>query len=88
MSARRTAGRSHLNASRLRWIAAASALFLGIVLWVVGVRWGGALAGLGLLGFVAAAWLDVGPQGGHVHDSGLSAYGVNDAAPVVPEDLS
>lgn len=69
-------------------MAVASALLLGIALWVVGVAWGGALAGLGLLGFVAAAWLDVRPQGGHVHDSGLSAYGVSDAAPVVPEDRS
>ncbi len=48
----------------------------GVILWLGGIRWAAALPGLALIGFVVAAWLDVRPQGGHVHDTGLSAYGV------------
>ena len=62
----------------MRWTVALAVLTVGLAVWIVGVPWGGALAGLGLLGAVAAAWLDVGPEGWHVHDSGLSAYGVSE----------
>ena len=48
----------------------------GVILWLAGITWGAALPGLALIGFVVAAWLDVRPEGGHVHDTGLSAYGV------------
>ena len=58
---------------------------IGILLWVLGVSWGVALVGLAALGFVAAAWVDVRPQGGHVHDTGLSAYGVSDSPHITPD---
>jgi len=29
-----------------------------------------------VIGFVVAAWLDLRPEGGDVHDTGLAAYGV------------
>lgn len=56
---------------------------VGIFLWLLGISWGIALAGLAALGFVVAAWWDVRPQGGHVHDTGLSAYGVADSPQIV-----
>jgi len=48
----------------------------GLGLWTLGVRWAAPLPALALLGFIVLAWLEVGPQGGHVHDIGLGAYGV------------
>jgi len=68
--------RSRSYASRLRWLLVVGVFIAGIILWLAGVTWGAALPGLALIGFVVAAWLDVRPQGGHVHDTGLSAYGV------------
>jgi hypothetical protein len=63
------------------------ALFIaGVMLWLVGVSWGAALPGLALIGFVVAAWFDVKPQGGHVHDTGLSAYGVAEAPRIEVDD--
>ena len=74
----RAHGRQALRHTDARvWWAVLALLFVaGIVLWVLGVRWGAALPGLSLLGFIVRAWLDIGPRGGHVHDTGLTAYGV------------
>jgi hypothetical protein len=49
------------------------------------VSWGAALPGISLIGFVVRVWLDIGPRGGHVHDSGLSAYGVSEAPTITPD---
>ncbi len=59
------------------WWALVIALFVGgLALWTLGIRWAAPLPGVAVLGFVVLAWLEVAPQGGHVHDAGLSAYGV------------
>jgi hypothetical protein len=42
-------------------------LLVGIGLWMLGMRWGILLAGVGILGFVVLAWISVRPRGGHVH---------------------
>ena len=70
---RHASGRSN----RRVWWAVLGLLFIaGIVLWVMGIGWGAALPGGCLLGFIVRAWLDIGSRGGHVHDTGLTAYGV------------
>src|SRR3982074_3494344 len=45
--------------SRVRWVLVGAMVAVGVLLWVFGVAWGPALAGLSLVGFVIAAWLDV-----------------------------
>ncbi len=79
--------RTRSHASRLRWLLVGAVFIAGVVLWLVGVTWGGALPGLALIGFVVAAWLDVRPEGGHVHDTGLSAYGVAEPPRIKLDDL-
>ena len=64
--------------SRFWWIALALVFVGGVVLWLAGVPWGAALPGISLIGFVVVAWREVAPQGGHVHDTGLTAYGVSE----------
>lgn len=54
-------------ASLARWITIGLLIVVGVGLLAAGVRWGTALAALGGSRFVAAAWLDVRPAGGHVH---------------------
>ncbi|TME97827.1 MAG: hypothetical protein E6I52_18740 [Chloroflexi bacterium] len=78
--------RSRGQASRLRWLLVGAVFIAGVILWLLGVTWGGALPGLALVGFVVAAWLDVKPEGGHVHDTGLSAYGVAEPPRIEPDD--
>ena len=64
--------------SRFWWIALALVFVGGVALWLAGVPGGAALPGLSLIGFVVVAWREVAPQGGHVHDTGLTAYGVSE----------
>jgi hypothetical protein len=72
----RGTGIKNPRTARLWWIALALLFIGGILLWLLGVTWGAALPGLSLLGFIVRAWLDVKPQGGHVHDTGLIGRGV------------
>jgi hypothetical protein len=44
----------------LLWLAG-SVLLVGLLLWALGVAWGSAVAGLGLVLFVIAAWLGTRP---------------------------
>jgi hypothetical protein len=83
----RTSRTRHAQAdgSRLWWIMLAVLFVGGLVMWSLGVAWGAALPGLSLIGFVVRAWLNVRPVGGHVHDSGLTAYGVSEAPRITPD---
>ena len=71
--------------ARLWWIVIALVFVVGIVLWLLGVSWGAALPGLSLLGFIVRAWLDIRPKGGHVHDTGLLAYGVPEPPRIISD---
>ena len=79
MSATIRSHKARASNARMWWIVLALLFVVGIVLRLFGVTWGSVLSGVSLLGFVLRAWLDVGPQGGHVHDTGLTAYGVSDS---------
>jgi hypothetical protein len=74
-----------IGTARIWWTALAVIFVAGIVLWLFGVAWGAPLPAVSLLGFVVRAWLDTAPQGGHVHDTGLSAYGVSEAPRITPD---
>jgi hypothetical protein len=61
---------------RLSWFLLIAGLVAGLALWVAGVQFGIVIAAVSALGFVIAAWVDVGPQGGHAHDDGMVGRGV------------
>jgi len=68
--------RYRIDTTRIWWTVLAFIFVAGIVLWLFGLMWGVVLPALSLLGFVVRAWLDSGPQGGHIHDTGLLGRGV------------
>jgi hypothetical protein len=67
---------SRFSTVRVWWIVLALVFVGGTVLWLFGVAWGAALPGISLVGLVVRTWLDVRPQGGHFHDTGLLGRGV------------
>ena len=69
----------------LWWIVLALVFVIGVALWLLGVAWGAALPGLSLLGFIVRVWLDVRPQGGHVHDTGLLGRGVPEPPRIISD---
>jgi hypothetical protein len=68
--------RSPSRGTKARWILVLAGFVSGLVLWAAGIHAGIVIAGVSAIGFVVAAWLDVGPQGGHVHDDGMISRGV------------
>ena len=53
----------------------AQCLSPGVILWLA-LRGAPHRRDWPVIGFVVAAWLDLRPEGGDVHDTGLAAYGV------------
>jgi hypothetical protein len=61
---------------RYGWLLIGVLFVIGLTLLALRVQWAAALPAIALIGAVVLIWIEVAPEGGHVHDTGLSAYGV------------